>query len=80
MSMIYELLHEKTDNSHMRNKGADQLRSYCEADQRLFFATRIVHVILFFNPKFHATSLLVTVQTGHKKERKDDTPFGLSLV
>ena len=30
-----------------------------EADQRLFFATRIVHFLFFLNPKFQASSLLL---------------------
>ena len=40
-------------------KGADQLRSHCEADQRLFFATRIVQFLYFLNPKFPACSHLL---------------------
>ena len=31
----YEPRYEKTGFLHMRNKDADQLRSNCEADQRL---------------------------------------------
>ena len=39
------------------NKGADQLRSNCEADQRQFvFATRIVQFLFHLNPKFQASS------------------------
>ena len=40
------------------NKGADQLRSDCEADQRLCFFTRIVHFLFLLNPKFQASMLL----------------------
>ena len=31
------------------NKGADQLRSICEADQRFVFDTRIVQFLCFLN-------------------------------
>ena len=45
------------------NKGADQLRSNCEAADQLIsafvFATRIVRFIYFINPKFQASSLLL---------------------
>ena len=38
-----------------KNKGADQLRSNCEGDQRLCFATRIVQFLSFLNLKFSAS-------------------------
>ena len=39
------------------NKGADQLRSNCEADERLYvFATRIVQFVFYLYPKFEASS------------------------
>ena len=38
------------------NKDADQLRGNREADQRLCFATRIVHFLFYLNPKFQASS------------------------
>ena len=38
------------------NKDADQLRGNREADQRLFFATRIVQILFYLNPKFQASS------------------------
>ena len=42
------------------NKGADQLRSNCEATAKLIsavvFATRIVQSLFFLNPKFPASS------------------------
>ena len=41
------------------NKGADQFRSNCEADQLLCFATRIVQFLYFTNPKLQASSLLL---------------------
>ena len=41
------------------NKDADQLQGNPEADQRLCFATWIVHFLLFLNPKFQAYSLLL---------------------
>ena len=42
------------------NKGADQLRSNCEADQRLcFFAIRIVQFLYFLNPKSLASNYLL---------------------
>ena len=34
---LYEPPHGETNNLHMRNNDADQLRSNCEADQRLYF-------------------------------------------
>ena len=41
------------------NKDADQLRGNREADQRPFvFATRIVQLLYFLNPKFQASSQL----------------------
>ena len=40
-------------------KGADQLRSYCKADQCLVFATRIVQFPFFLNKKFPASSHLL---------------------
>ena len=42
------------------NKGADQLRSNCEADlavtAKLINATRIVQFLFYLNPKFQASS------------------------
>ena len=40
------------------NKGADQLRSNCEADliSAFVFATRIVQFLFYLNPKFQASS------------------------
>ena len=38
------------------NKDADHLRDSCEADQRLFFATRIEQFLFYLNPKFQASS------------------------
>ena len=35
------------------NKDADQLRGNREADQRPFFAIRIVQSLYYLNPKFH---------------------------
>ena len=40
------------------NKGADQLRSNHEADQRLCFHYT-VHLLFFLNPKFQASSLFL---------------------
>ena len=40
------------------NKDADQLRGNREAEQRLCFATWIVHFLFFLNPKFQTSSLL----------------------
>ena len=37
----------KPDFCICENKGADQLRSYCEADQHLCFATLIVQFLFF---------------------------------
>ena len=42
------------------NKGADQLPSNSEVDQRVcFYATWIVQFLLFLNPKFPASNLQV---------------------
>ena len=41
------------------NKGADQLRSNCEADHTFVFATWIVQFLYFLNPKFPASSHLL---------------------
>ena len=41
------------------NKDADQLRGNREADQRLFFTTRIVQSLYFLNPKCQASSHLL---------------------
>ena len=38
------------------NKGADQLRSNCEADHAFVFATRIVQFLFYLNPKVEASS------------------------
>ena len=69
----------KPDFCLCENKGADQLRSNCEADQRLCFrytdSTWIVHVLFLLNPKFQASMLLlglymsVCVRPGWKPRR-----------
>ena len=41
------------------NKGADQLHSNCEADQRLCFRCTDSSLPLFLNPKFQASSHLL---------------------
>ena len=41
------------------NKGADQLRGHCEADQRLCFHYRDSTIPILLNPKFQASSLLL---------------------
>ena len=38
------------------NKDADQLCGNREADQRIVFATRIVQLLFYLNPKFQASS------------------------
>ena len=44
------------------NKGADQLRSYCEADQRLCFRYTVSTIfIVFLNPKFQASCHLTAL-------------------
>ena len=43
------------------NKGADQLRGNREADHAFVFATRIVYFLFFLNPKFQASSLLLSL-------------------
>ena len=51
----------KEDFCLCENKGADQLRSNCDADHTFVFATRIVQFLrlFFLNPKFQASSLLL---------------------
>ena len=39
ISFNYELRHEKTELLPSENKGTDQLRTNCEADQRLCFCS-----------------------------------------
>ena len=43
------------------NKDADQLRGNREADHAFVFATRIVQFLFFLNPKFQASSLLLSL-------------------
>ena len=57
------------------NKGADQLRGYRKADQRLcFFTTRIVQFLFYLNLKFQASSSFlclyrpVCVRPGRKPQ------------
>ena len=50
------------------NKGADQLHSNCEADQRLCFATWIVPFLYFINPKFPASSHLLCLHSSVRVE------------
>ena len=58
------------------NKDADQLCGNRTADQRLFFATKIVQSLCFLNPKFQASSHLmwlyspVFVGPGRKPQRR----------
>ena len=63
----------KPDFCQGENKGTDQLRSNCEADQRLVFATQIVQFLVYLYPKFQASSLRlyrpVCVRTGRKPRR-----------
>ena len=50
----------KPDFCLCENKGADQLCSNCEADQRLCFRyTDSTTSVLFLNPKFQASSLIL---------------------
>ena len=49
--------HEKTNNLHMRKKDANQLRSYCEADQPLSFCYTDSTILLLSRSKiFQASS------------------------
>ena len=74
-TLLYEPRDEKTGFCICRNKDADQLRSNCAADQRLFFATRIVESLFFLHPKFQTSSnllwlcSLVCVGPGRKPRR-----------
>ena len=67
-----ELPHEKTNNLHMQNKGADQLRSNYEADHAFVFATWIVQFLYFLNPKFpvssHLQCLYSLICVGHVRK------------
>ena len=52
----HEPRHEKTRFYAYAKTGADQLRSNCEADHAFVFATWIVKLIFFIDPKFQASS------------------------
>ena len=61
---LYEPPHEKKTKKKKtickcENKGADQLRSYCEADQRLCFRYSDSTIHPLHTPKFQASSLLL---------------------
>ena len=59
-NILFEPPHGKTNRICIgENKGADQLRSNCEADQRLCFRYTIVQFLYFSNPKFQASSHLL---------------------
>ena len=51
----------KQDYCLCENKGADQLRSNCEADQRLCFRNWIVQCLFYLNPKFQASSSFLSL-------------------
>ena len=65
----------KPDFCPSENKGADQLHSNCEADQRLCFRYMDSTIPLLIKPKFQASSLLprlyrpVCVRPGWKPRR-----------
>ena len=46
------------------NKGADQLRSNCEADHAFVFSTGIVQSLFFLNPKCPACSYLLYLHSS----------------
>ena len=58
-------MHEKTNNLHMRNKGANQLRGNREADQRLCFrySDSTIPLLLIFKVSSFLL-YVVTVQAG----------------
>ena len=60
----------KSDFCLCENKGSDQLRSNCEADQRLCFrySDSTVQFLFFLNPEFQASSS-VCVRPGRKPRR-----------
>ena len=64
----------KQDFCLCKNKGANQLRSYCTADQHLF-STRMVLFLLYLYPTFQDSSFLlrmyrlVCVRPGWKSRR-----------
>ena len=53
------LIVRKLDFPLCENKGADQLRSNCEADQHICFRYTDSTISLLLNPKFQASSLLL---------------------
>ena len=57
-NIIWAATWENRIFAYAKNKDADQLRGNREADQRLFFATRIVQSLYFLNPKFLVPSYL----------------------
>ena len=68
------------------NKNAEQLRGNREADQRIFFATRLEQSLYFLNPKFQASShllwlySLVCVGPGRKPRRPVLSQRGSSIA
>ena len=69
----------KPDFYLCKNKGADQLRSNCEADQCLcFHYTDIVQFLLFLNPEF---SVLVQLSLCRTESETPKTGFlALQLI
>ena len=65
---IFEPLHEKTNNLHMRKQ---RRRISCAVTAQLIsafvFATQIVQILFYLYPKFQASSIVpVCVGPGHK--------------
>ena len=64
------------DNCLCENKGVDQLRSSCKADQRFLFTSHIEQFLFYLYPKFQASFLLlqlhrpVCVRPGRKSRRQ----------
>ena len=67
LKFILEPPNQKTNKLPIRKKGADQLCSYCTADQRLCFAKQIVQSVFFENLKFQASISIFCDRTGQFK-------------
>ena len=60
IAALYKLRHEKTGFFWLgENRGADQLRSICKADQRLCFHYMDSRIPILSDPKFPAFSHLL---------------------
>ena len=75
----FEPRREKTNNLHMRNKDADQLRGNREADQRLCFCCLESTIPLLSKPEISSLyQSFVAVQPGLCRTRSETRTFVFS--